>query len=73
MFTQLYVKASTLMTEFKNDERGVTAIEYGLIAVAMAAVLGVVFGGGVGGGDIGKALKAVFDSITTALGGTPTT
>ncbi|MCW8344694.1 Flp family type IVb pilin [Vibrio sp. ZSDZ65] len=65
MLTTLYVKAASFMTSFKNDERGVTAIEYGLIAVAMAAVLGIVFG--TGGGTVGAALQAVFDKIIAEL------
>ena len=33
---------SQLLKAFKKDERGVTAIEYGLIGVAMAGLLAVV-------------------------------
>ena len=29
---------------FLNDESGVTAIEYGILAAAMAAAVGVIFG-----------------------------
>ncbi|GAM60292.1 flp pilus assembly protein [Vibrio ishigakensis] len=43
MLTNLYCKLTTLIASFKNDERGVTAIEYGLIAAAMAAVLATAF------------------------------
>ncbi|MGX9521742.1 Flp family type IVb pilin [Vibrio mediterranei] len=32
------------ITELKSDEKGVTAIEYGIIALAMAALLTVAFG-----------------------------
>ena len=32
-------------SKFQKDQRGVTAIEYGLIAIAMAAVLTVAFSG----------------------------
>ncbi|MEZ8039583.1 Flp family type IVb pilin [Vibrio sp. 1F263] len=39
MITKLYVKTSMFLSQFKNDERGVTAIEYGLIAVAMAVLV----------------------------------
>ncbi|MFA0085640.1 Flp family type IVb pilin [Vibrio sp. 10N.261.51.F12] len=64
MFTQLYVKASNLMTEFKNDERGVTAIEYGLIAVATATALAAAFSGTDG---IGALLTTIFGDIKDAL------
>ncbi|MGV2987178.1 Flp family type IVb pilin [Vibrio sp. E150_011] len=66
MFTQLYVKASTLMTDFKNDERGVTAIEYGLIAVAMAVLLGAVFSATGTGSLIGN-LEDAFEKIALAI------
>ncbi|WP_133152728.1 Flp family type IVb pilin, partial [Vibrio sp. 10N.261.52.A1] len=39
MITKLYVKTTMFLSQFKNDERGVTAIEYGLIAVAMAVLV----------------------------------
>lgn len=60
MFTKLYVKTSMFLSQFKNDERGVTAIEYGLIAVAMAGLLLLATGSG---GFIDQ-LKLAFDSIT---------
>lgn len=41
MITKLYVKTSLFLSQFKNDQRGVTAIEYGLIGVAMAVALSV--------------------------------
>ncbi|MGF1875946.1 Flp family type IVb pilin [Photobacterium profundum] len=40
---KLYVNTMAFLDTYKNDERGVTAIEYGLIAVAMAVLLGAVF------------------------------
>ncbi|MBK6744221.1 MAG: Flp family type IVb pilin [Propionivibrio sp.] len=50
--------------EFIRDEEGATAVEYGLIAALIAVViLGALTG-------IGTRLKAVFNSILTALGGT---
>jgi len=45
-------KFSKLVTRFKNDESGATAIEYGLIAALIAVVI------------IG-ALSAMGDSLTT--------
>ncbi|GAM66532.1 flp pilus assembly protein [Vibrio sp. JCM 19236] len=52
------------MTSFKNDERGVTAIEYGLIAAAMAALLSVAFYSDTG---FLNELYAVFKDIGTTL------
>ncbi|SUC09619.1 flp operon protein Flp1 [Pasteurella canis] len=47
MFNKLTTKAYIAVTEsirnFKKDERGVTAIEYGLIAVAVAVLIVAVF------------------------------
>jgi pilus assembly protein Flp/PilA len=54
----------TLLNEFKRDERGVTAIEYGLIGVAMAVVLAAVF---TDSGSLMTSLKAVFTKIQTTL------
>lgn len=69
MLTNLYCKVSTFLTNFKNDERGVTAIEYGLIAAAMAAVLATVFYSADGFID---ELKLVFTDIATKLNTTYT-
>jgi len=65
MITKMYVNVDTFLATYKNDERGVTAIEYGLIGVAMATLLGTVFASG-GSGLLGK-LTAAFAGITTAI------
>ncbi|GAM73380.1 hypothetical protein JCM19241_2835 [Vibrio ishigakensis] len=59
----------SLLTRFKNDERGVTAIEYGVIGVALAVGLVIIFGNtdGTGSGFMGT-LMAAFDSIAEAMG-----
>ncbi|WP_305417430.1 Flp family type IVb pilin [Photobacterium leiognathi] len=49
---------------FKKDERGVTAIEYGLIAIAMAAALTAVFGST---GSISSKLKTGFENISQQM------
>jgi len=54
-----------LIQKFIRDEEGVTAIEYGLIA-SLIAVFIIAAVTATGGG-----LKAVFNSITSAIGGTP--
>lgn len=65
MFTKMYVNVTEFIETYKNDERGVTAIEYGLIGVAMATLLGVTFGSG---GSLLTALTTAFGNITTAIG-----
>jgi pilus assembly protein Flp/PilA len=49
--------------DFIRDERGVTAIEYGLIASVIALAVGTAAAG------VRDALTDVFTSIVTALGG----
>lgn len=68
MLTNLYCKVCTYLTTFKNDERGVTAIEYGLIAAAMAGVLITAF---YTTGDnitvtLGNAFTTIKDALATA-------
>ncbi|AWB01410.1 MULTISPECIES: Flp family type IVb pilin [Vibrio] len=63
MITKLYVKTSLFLSQFKNDERGVTAIEYGLIAVAMAVLVTTAVGSD---GFIGK-LEGAFAQVATAI------
>ncbi|MGR5127718.1 Flp family type IVb pilin [Photobacterium swingsii] len=50
-----------LLTQFWNNEDGVTAIEYALIGVAMAVVVGTAFGSSTSG--IRKELTAAFKTI----------
>lgn len=55
--TKAYIAVTESIRRFKENEKGVTAIEYGLIAVAMAAVIIFLFFGN--GGFIAE-LKAKF-------------
>ncbi|CAN7382145.1 Flp family type IVb pilin [Caballeronia sp. dw_19] len=52
---------SNLIKHFVKDERGVTAIEYALIAGLIAAALAVSIG------DVVTKLQTVFTNIVTAL------
>jgi pilus assembly protein Flp/PilA len=58
-----YVRATTFLARLRSDERGVTAVEYGIMA---AAVAGVVY---VAANAIGTQLNIVFGTAKTALGG----
>ena len=49
--------------QLKTDRRGVTALEYGLIAGLIAAVLVAILG------TLGTTLTTKFTGINTALGG----
>lgn len=70
MMTKLYGNAVTLLKDFKRDERGVTAIEYGLIGVAMAVALAAVFASD---GSILSNLNTAFTNIASAISDVATT
>ena len=65
LIIKCYVVAQTRLTQFGKDMRGVTAIEYALIAVAMATLLAFILGDQ-NSGFLG-ALKTTFDKISTAI------
>lgn len=70
MITKLYVTISNYLHSLKNDERGVTAIEYGLIAIAMAVALSAVFFSNADG-TLVKELKDAFSDIAAKLNTRP--
>ena len=41
--TKAYIKATEAFRSFKENQQGVTAIEYGLIAIAVAVLIVAVF------------------------------
>ena len=55
------MKALSAVRRFIRDERGVTAIEYGLIAAVIAVAVSTVMG------DIGTKLETVFGKVKDAL------
>ncbi|WP_028103201.1 Flp family type IVb pilin [Pseudoduganella violaceinigra] len=55
------MRALSAVRRFIRDERGVTAIEYGLIAAVIAVAVSAVMG------DIGGKLEAVFGKVKDAL------
>ena len=52
----------TLFTRFRKNRKGATAIEYGLIAGAMAVVIAAVFA------SFGEDLIAQFEDVTDQIG-----
>jgi pilus assembly protein Flp/PilA len=55
------LNALTLLTNVKNDRRGVTAVEYGMIAALIAvAIVAIV-------STLGGQLSAAFNTVSTAL------
>ena len=57
-------------SKFQKDQRGVTAIEYGLIAIAMAGVLTVAFSKD---GSITKGLNEGYAKISQSISGSVST
>ncbi|ELZ5771565.1 MULTISPECIES: Flp family type IVb pilin [Vibrio] len=65
MLTKLYVNTRLLLESFAKDQRGVTAIEYAIIGVAVSAIVFAVFSGGEdGSGGLQGALSGAMDKIT---------
>lgn len=64
--TKAYIAVTESIRRFKENEKGVTAIEYGLIAVGMAALIVLVFYGDTG---LVKKLADKFNSIATTVSG----
>ncbi|QEH47054.1 Flp family type IVb pilin [Aggregatibacter actinomycetemcomitans] len=62
--TKAYIKATEAVRSFRKNEAGVTAIEYGLIAVAVAVLIVAVFYS-----DSGfiKALQSKFSNLTSTV------
>ncbi|WP_417542978.1 Flp family type IVb pilin [Methylophaga thalassica] len=61
MLTNLYVKGRCAIESFLKDQRGVTAIEYAIIGVAISAIVLVVFNGDNG---LKSALQGAVGTIT---------
>jgi pilus assembly protein Flp/PilA len=55
---------TTHLRQFLRDESGVTAIEYGILAAAMAAAVGVIFGSD---GAFITALREKFQDIASDI------
>ena len=57
----MFVKLQALLSKFRSDESGVTAIEYGLIAVGVGvAISSIVF-------TVGDDLVAMFTDVSAKL------
>ncbi|MDD9157236.1 Flp family type IVb pilin [Aliivibrio sp. S4TY2] len=62
MLTKLFVKSQLVLQSFKNDERGVTAIEYAIIGVCISAIVLVVFNG-----TLRDALEGAMSTISSNI------
>ncbi|MEZ8193857.1 Flp family type IVb pilin [Vibrio cortegadensis] len=62
MLTKLFVKSTLALEEFKKDQRGVTAIEYAIIGVAVSAIVLALFNG-----NLKDALTGAMSQITSNI------
>lgn len=68
--TKAYIKATEAFRSFKENQKGVTAIEYGLIAIAVAVLIVAVFYNKAG--FIAK-LQSKFGDLTNTISGATVT
>lgn len=71
MFNEIVIKAKVAVDNFVNDQRGVTAIEYAIIGVAMSAIVLGAFAM-TGADSIGGAMTTAVGKIADAMGVTKT-
>jgi pilus assembly protein Flp/PilA len=62
MLTKAFVAVQSAYYSFKNDERGVTAIEYAIIGVAVSAIVLAMFNS-----SLKDALTGAMSKITSAI------
>ncbi|EGR1423672.1 Flp family type IVb pilin [Vibrio vulnificus] len=66
MFNKVMTKAIEWKLKLENDVRGVTAVEYAIIAVAMSAIILFVFKDGTLKDSINNAMEAVKTKMESA-------
>ncbi|GKX56536.1 pilus assembly protein PilA [Leminorella grimontii] len=66
IMTKGYISASLYVREFVKSQRGITAIEYALIGVAVASLLALVLGNGANSGFLFE-LKQTFEKIAASI------
>ena len=66
MLNKVIFKTLAAIESFKHDQRGVTAIEYAVIAVAVSTMMLAIFGSENG---LTKALDSAMDQVTTNVAG----
>lgn len=66
--TALYIKGALFIEEFIEDQQGVTAIEYALVAVAIASVVGIAFSAD-GTSSLLGALQTAMKNLSAKLAG----
>ncbi|MFV0447801.1 MAG: Flp family type IVb pilin [Vibrio sp.] len=66
MFNKLLCHLYILKNDFFQDKRGVTAVEYAIIAVAMSTIVLAVYNSGDLGTAMAQAMATVRENITSA-------
>ena len=66
MLTKMYANCAAFLHSLKKDERGVTAIEYAIVAVAIAGIVATAFGSN---GGLSVALTSALSAIATKITG----
>ena len=65
MLTKMYCHCAALLCALKNDQRGVTSIEYAVVGVAIAALVAAVFTGE--NAPLFAALEGAFKDIAATI------
>ncbi|BFN31295.1 Flp family type IVb pilin [Vibrio harveyi] len=71
MLLKISCTISNIINEFKLDKRGVTAVEYAIIAVAMSSIILLVFKNGTLSNTLTEAMRQISSSMTSAGSTTP--
>ncbi len=66
MLTKIYAHGAAFLHTLKNDQRGVTAIEYALVAVAVATIVAAAIGTGDNAG-LESALIEAFNKVAKII------
>ncbi|HID7510778.1 TPA: Flp family type IVb pilin [Enterobacter hormaechei] len=64
VMTKAYVVTVAGFSRFKHDEKGVTAVEYAIVAAGVAAICTVIFGSS---GPVKGMLNDIFVKISTTV------
>ncbi|WP_199450077.1 Flp family type IVb pilin [Vibrio harveyi] len=66
MLLNINSKLRNIRNKFKADKRGVTAVEYAIIAVSMSSIILLVFKNGTLSDTLNEAMTAIKTSMSSA-------
>ncbi len=67
LLLKAWIKTRLALKNYASDNRGVTAIEYAVIAVAITTIVVAVFGTGTVDSGLGEALNGAMDKVINTL------